>query len=184
MRHIYRVSQSLWRRFPYRWLIVAAIAAVAGIAAGHAFIGSVAVVSGTSMAPTFPSGAWVYAAPISTPLDRGDVVVLNDGQKEYAVKRIVGLPGETVHIWRGYVFINRKVLLEPYIPKRVYTFPLERLAVYVLGDDQYFVLGDNRPCSADSRAYGPVERKKIKQRIQLPEGAPRAHAGNYSLPTY
>jgi signal peptidase I len=184
MRQIYRVSQSLWLRLPYRWLLVAVIAAIAGVAAGHAFIGSVAVVSGTSMAPTFASGSWVYAAPISGPLTRGDVVVLNDGKKEYAVKRIVGLPGETVHIWRGYVFINRKVLLEPYVPKYVYTFPLERLAVYVLGDDQYFVLGDNRVCSADSRAYGPVDRSHIKQRIALPEGAPRAHAGDYTLPTY
>ena len=160
------------------------LAAAAGLAAGRAFLGSVCMVSGSSMAPSYQSGAWVYTARISTPLERGDIVIMDDGNHDYAVKRIVGMPGETVHLWRGYVFINRQILLEPYVPKRTYTFPTERQSVFILGQEQYFVLGDNRPRSADSRIYGPVERSRIKRRIGLPEGAARAHYGPIMIPTF
>ena len=128
------------------------------------------------MEPTYPPGTHLYGAPISTPLERGDVVVLDDSNEEYAVKRIIGLPGETVQLWRGCVFINRQMLVEPYLPKHTYTWPMERErrgATFVLGDKEYFVLGDNRPRSADSRVYGPVRRKQIKQT--------RASAGGFRL---
>ena len=105
------------------------------------------------MSPTFEPGMWVRSTSISGDLDRGDVVVLDDGSAEYALKRVVGLPGETVHVWRGYVFINRRILLEPYLPKQIYTFPRQRQSVFVLGSDQYFVLGDNSPRSEDSRFW-------------------------------
>jgi len=120
---------------------------------------------------------WVHACPIAEPLRRGDVVVLNDGSEGDAIKRIVGLPEETVHLWHGYVFINNRILVEPYLPRCVYTFPRQRQAVFVLGPDQYFVLGDNRPRSADSRMYGPVERNQLKTRIPLPPGTERARFG-------
>jgi hypothetical protein len=109
---------------------------------------------------------------------------MDDGREDYAIKRVVGLPGETVYLWRGYVFIDRKILLEPYVPKRVYTLPRLRAAVFELGPNQYFVLGDNRPESADSRIYGPVERKQIKKRIPLPDSTARAHFGPVRLPPF
>jgi signal peptidase I len=179
-----RFVESLWRKLPYRSLIVAILAAGIGVAAGRSFLGRIAVVSGSSMSPTFQPGMWVRSEPISGDLDRGDVVTLDDGSTEYALKRVVGLPGETVHVWRGYVFINRRILLEPYLPKQVYTFPRERQSVFVLGPDQYFVLGDNRPASSDSRSYGPVERKQLKGRIPLPEHAPRAKFGPMVVKPY
>jgi signal peptidase I len=148
---------------------------------GKTFLGKICVVSGSSMSPTFEPGTWVHACPISEPLRRGDVVVLTDGNEGDAIKRIVGLPGETVHLWHGYVFINNRILVEPYLPRRVYTFPRQRQAVFVLGPDQYFVLGDNRPRSADSRMYGPVERNQLKTRIPLPPGAERARFGPLSV---
>ena len=74
--------------------VVAALALGLGVGAGHAFIGSVYVVEGRSMEPHYPAGTQLYGAPISTPLDRGDVVLLDDGKEDYAVKRIIGLPGE------------------------------------------------------------------------------------------
>src|ERR1051325_5495538 len=163
---------------------VAVLAAVAGLAVGRNFLGSVSVVTGSSMAPTLEEGSRVYTAPISGSVNRGDVVVMDDGSTDYAIKRVVGLPGETVYLWRGYVFVDRKILLEPYIPKKVYTLPRVRAAVFELGPNQYFVLGDNRPNSADSRLYGAVERKQIKKRIVLAESAVQAHFGSVRLPPF
>ena len=92
------------------------------------------------------------------------------------------MPGETIQIWHGFVFVNRKALNEPYVQKRTYTYP-KKLAVFVLGEDQYFVMGDNRLNSIDSRSYGPVDRKQIKRRIPLPENSLRASYDSYTLPT-
>jgi len=139
------------------------------------------------MDPTYPAGTHLYGAPISTSLERGDVVLLDDGKQDYAVKRIIGLPGETVQLWRGHVFVNRELLVEPYLPRRTYTYPAEparRGATYMLGGDQYFVLGDNRLCSADSRTYGPVGRNRIKRRVPLPEDFICAYSAPYTLPDY
>lgn len=187
MTFLHWARQKLWGKRGKRTclpLILAIFAAVAGLAIGRNFLGSVSVVTGASMAPTFQEGSRVYTAPISGSVNRGDVVVMDDGSTDYAIKRVVGLPGETVYLWRGYVFIDRRILLEPYVPKRVYTLPRQRVAVFELGPKQYFVLGDNRPESADSRIYGAVERKQIKKRIQLPETALRARFGPVRLPTY
>jgi signal peptidase I len=160
------------------------IAGSIGVAFGRAYLGRVAIISGTSMAPTLRPGAWVYTAAISGPLERGDVVLLNDGYSEPAVKRIVGMPGEKVCLHRGHVFINGRILVEPYITRGVYTFPKRRLSVFVLGPEEYFVLGDNRPASSDSRSYGPIARNQVERRIPLADAALRAHFGRYSLPIY
>lgn len=184
---INRLIQKLWKNPACRMSVAAALAMGVGVGAGHAFIGSVYVVEGTSMDPTYPTGTHLYGAPISTPLERGDVVLLDDGKGDYAVKRVIGLPGETVQLWRGQVFINREMLVEPYLPKHIFTYPVEPLrrgATFVLGEEQYFVLGDNRPRSADSRTYGPVERKQIKRRVPLPEDFVCAYFAPYTLPDY
>lgn len=186
-RNLCRLIQKLWKNPACRLSVAAALAVGVGVGAGHAFIGSVYLVDGRSMDPTYPAGTHLYGAPISTPLDRGDVVLLDDGKEDYAVKRIIGVPDETVQLWRGHVFINRQMLIEPYLPKHIYTYPAEperRGATFMLGEDQYFVLGDNRPHSADSRTYGPVSRKQIKRRVPLPEGFVCAHLVPYTLPDY
>jgi signal peptidase I len=187
MEPICRLIQKLWKNAACRMSIAAALAVGVGVGAGHAFIGSVYMVEGTSMDPTYPAGTHLYGAPISTPVDRGDVVLLDDGKEDYAVKRVIGLPGETVQLWRGHVFINRQMLVEPYLPRHLYTYPAEperRGATFMLGEDQYFVMGDNRLYSADSRTYGPVNRKQIKRRVPLPEGFICAYPAPYTLPDY
>jgi signal peptidase I len=187
MGQICRIIHKLWKNLTCRVLVAAAAAVFLGVGAGRVFIGSVYVLEGTSMDPNYPPGTHLYGMPISTPLDRGDVVLLDDGKEDFAVKRIIGLPGETVQIWRGQVFINRQMLVEPYLPPHLYTYPVERArrgATFVLGEGQYIVLGDNRPRSADSRAYGPVERKQIKRRIPLPDNFVCAYFGPYTLPEY
>jgi signal peptidase I len=167
----------IWKKLPCPSLVAALIGAVIGIAAGRTLFGRVAVVNGSSMFPNYAGGTWVHYVSLSGGPQRGDVVILDDNNKEYAIKRVVGMPGETVQIQHGYVFINGRILLEPYIPKRTYTFPRQRQAIFVLGPEQYFVLGDNRPCSSDSRMYGPVEKNQLKGHIPLPAGAPRARFG-------
>jgi signal peptidase I len=187
MGHIWRLVQKLLKNRACRLSVAAAFAAVLGVSASHTFIGSVYVVEGTSMDPAYPAGTQLYGAPISTPVERGDVVLLDDGQEDYAVKRVVGLPGETVQLWRGQVFINRQMLVEPYLPKKLYTCPAEpthRGATFILGERQYFVLGDNRPYSVDSRNYGPVDRKQIKRRVPLPQDFVCAYLAPYTLPDY
>jgi len=189
MRQIYRVGQTICQNDLFRWLLAVAFAAVVGIVMGHTVIasvsGSVCVVDGASMEPTYAPGSRVYTAPISTPLLRGDIVLVDDGNKEYALKRIVALPGETIQMWRGYVFINRKLLREPYLTKHTYTFPdsQRELSSYKLGDDEYFVMGDNRGCSIDSRRYGPLARDLVKSRVPSLGDSMRACFSAYTLPS-
>jgi signal peptidase I len=166
-----------WASPQSRNLVAILCAGIIGLAAGKNWLGSVCIVTGPSMVPTFQEGAHLYTTPLAAAPGRGDIVILEDGTQSYAIKRVVGLPGETVTIWRGYVYINNRILLEPYVPKRTYTFPRQRQAVFELGSDQYFVLGDNRPCSADSRLYGGVALNKIKRRISETNTLVRAHFG-------
>ena len=187
MRQLLRSGRNLWRHRTFRWLATICVAALAGIAGGRTVIGSLgslSVVEGESMAPTYATGARIYTVPVTTPLRRGDIVLVDDGHKEYALKRIVGLPGETVQLWRGYVFVNRRLLRETYLPRFTYTFADERTGTsrFQLESGQYWVLGDNRNCSVDSRRYGPVDLDHIKTRVPQPALASGAYLEAYTLP--
>jgi signal peptidase I len=185
MSWLYRFARKLWNSRTCRFVAGSTVAAFVGITVSRTFLGSVAVVDGKSMYPNYPPGMRLYTTAISGPLERGNVVLLDDGHADYAVKRIIGLPGEAVQIWRGAVFINRKLLVEPYLPEHTYTFPYEkdrRGATFILDDDQYFVMGDNRMTSLDSRAYGPVNRNQLKRRAPTPDGFVSAYTLNYTLP--
>jgi signal peptidase I len=130
-------------------------------------------VVGESMVPTLQSGnhyilnRWAYHN--ATP-QRGDVVVIRDpGDHGYSVKRIVALSGESLHFVDGKVIINGDVLKEPYLKAGTYTFTFARAREQFLtcGEDQYFVMGDNRMISIDSRAYGAVSRKDILGKVMF-----------------
>jgi signal peptidase I len=189
MRQIYRFGYQLWQKGPFRWLAAIIFAAIVGIITGHTVIasvsGSVCVVDGSSMAPTFTPGSRVYTAPISSELQRGDIVLVNDGNKDYALKRIVAMPGETLQMWRGYVFINRKMLREPYLARHTYTFPdaFTEIATFKLMEGEYFLMGDNRNYSVDSRRYGPINREMIKSRVPSFGESMRACFSAYTLPS-
>lgn len=182
MSYLWGTTRQFWQMLPFRWPFAAAFAAALGVAAGHNLLAGVCFVSGSSMAPTLQPGACLFTVPVATSLQRGDVVVIDDGGEDLAVKRIVGLPGETVQFWRGQVFVDRQELTEPYLAKNVYTFPKPHRGTCLLGGNEYFVMGDNRTKSVDSRTYGPVRRAKIKRRIHLPPNAPRAEFAPYLLP--
>lgn len=145
---------------------------VAGFAYGtfqfitHYVIQSVQVV-GVSMVPTLHDSdryilnRWVFH--VRDPQPR-DIVVLRDPQDNgYAVKRIVAKPGDAIDLKNGKLFVNGKLLDEPYLPAGTQTFPAPqyREQMWVCGVNQYFVLGDNRNNSADSRLYGAVPGQNI-----------------------
>ena len=125
------------------------------------------VVYGSSMEPTLRSGQLFRVHhTIPRAIERGTVVLVSRPGLPPLIKRVVGLPNETVSFHLGEVFVDGRMLREPYIPEQWTTFSWnhERIA---LGPDQYLVLGDNRPSSQDSRDYGPVLRSDIIGTIQV-----------------
>ena len=138
-------------------------------------VGTFSVVEGLSMYPTFrPNDVVQTKSPTARP-ERGDVVIVTDDRGDLAIKRIIGLPGEIVTLYRGFVYINGQRLAEPYLPNHTYTFksnPKDELPEgWKLLDNQFFVMGDNRLQSHDSRNFGPVEGLDIQRVVSLPENA-------------
>ncbi len=137
------------------------------------FIAQPFVVSGNSMFPTFANGEYLIVDETKKYLgdyERGDVVILrypNDPSK-YFIKRVIGLPGETVSIRNGIVSITSTsqptplVLDEPYVKNLKFD-----TSVRVLGNDEFYVMGDNRAQSSDSRIWGPVPRKLMDGKALL-----------------
>lgn len=141
----------------------------------HYFLFTVLIVRGQSMAPTFDDGAVLSVNKLAYVVGepkRGDVVAMffpGETEKRF-IKRIIALPGETVTIFQGRVYVNNQPLAEPYLGKDVLTIPDQKRA---LVEGEYFVMGDNRGNSSDSRAWGPVPEsfiigKAIGQVFELP----------------
>lgn len=129
--------------------------------------------SGKSMSPNLLDGQyWISdkTAYISNNPQRGDVVTFKDLQDPSKInaKRIVGLPGEDIEIKEGQVYINGQVINEPYLEQGVVTSSVdypkegEKLAI---PNDQYYILGDNRPYSSDSRIFGNVPKANITGKL-------------------
>ncbi|MBI1258925.1 MAG: signal peptidase I [Chloroflexi bacterium] len=123
------------------------------------------VVDGPSMQPNFATGQYVIVSRVNyllTDPQHGDVVVFNypgDPTQDY-IKRVIGVPGDTVEIRDTHVFVNGLELTEPYINEPCST-GMCRNDRWTLGSDQFFMMGDNRNHSSDSRAFGPVARHFI-----------------------
>ena len=95
-------------------------------------------------------------------LSRGSVVVTARAER-VDVKRIVGLPGERITFMEGVLLIDGMKMSEPYLGGLPSVIGLD-FAEYELGSDEYFLMGDNRAHSTDSRHYGPVHRQRIEGR--------------------
>jgi len=131
------------------------------------------IVSGESMEPNFHDGEYLIVDELSyqfrEPI-RGEVIIfrypLNPG--EFFIKRIIGLPGETVEIQNSKVTIKtasgETALAESYLPSSTKTLPN---AIIALQENEYFVMGDNRPKSSDSRFWGTLPKNKIMGRALL-----------------
>jgi signal peptidase I len=132
------------------------------------FIAQPFIVDGASMDPTFRSGQYLIVDKVDYRFNepaRGSVLIFKypKDPKKYFIKRVIGLPGETVSIRDGIVTIVNAEnpegfsLEEPYVEFE----RKDSLASFTLGESEYFVLGDNRLGSADSRVWGPVPEENI-----------------------
>lgn len=123
-------------------------------------------VEGTSMMPSLVDQERIFINKFSyrfgiADVNRGDTVVFwfpGDTNKSY-IKRVIGIPGDTVEISRGRVFVNSEEIREPYVPEEY----RDRVSVdrQVVPQGEYFVLGDHRSSSNDSRNWGTVPRSYI-----------------------
>jgi len=137
--------------------------------AAYYLLGRPHIISGSSMDPSFADTEFIITQKVSYYLhqpQRGDVVVFKwppNPNYEY-IKRIIALPGETIRIEGGGVFINSQKLNEPYLDPRTYTagnMAFEAGKDYKIPPNQYLVMGDNRQKSSDSREWGLVPRKNF-----------------------
>lgn len=132
-------------------------------------------VKGASMEPNFHDGEYIltnkYEYRFSNP-KRGDVVVFKSPQNPEVdfIKRIIGLPGDRVKLLNNHYYINDVMLEEPYIAAELFTYHgsyLKDGQEITVPPESYFVSGDNRPRSSDSREWGPISRSAIIGKSQL-----------------
>lgn len=135
----------------------------------YLFVATGEQVIGSSMYPTYKDGESLMADKISYKLtepQRGDVIIFKYSDTRDFIKRIIGLPGEKVTLKDGYIYINNEKLDEStYLENTVYTNGEEYLhegETITLENDEYFVCGDNRQHSYDSRGFGPIKKTDIK----------------------
>ncbi len=136
------------------------------------FVGQRTTVSGQSMEPLLHDGDNLILDKLTYHFrdpERFDVVVFDQTERDHYIKRIIGLPGETVQIIDGYVYINGERLEDDVYGKEVMLQPMRAADPITLGEDEYFVLGDNRNYSRDSRdpGVGNVKRSQILGRAWL-----------------
>lgn len=151
-------------------------------------------VQGSSMEPTFHNGEYLIIDELSYRFNepqRGDVIVFKypGNPQEYFIKRIIGLPGEKVKLKDGDVYVYNDtyehgvVLDEEYISSGIKTSPMQTSRVVELEEDEYYVLGDNRNSSKDSRMFGPIDEELIEGRV-LFRGWPLEKAGFFEHEQY
>ncbi len=133
----------------------------------HLFLAQATIVYGQSMEPNLSERQRLIIDKFSyrlQPPQRNDIVVLDiPGMEEMLVKRVVGLPGETIEIRNGVVYVNGAAAPEPFPHELGY----QSMEPLILGPLSYFVMGDNRDNSNDSRSFGPVKREHILGRVWL-----------------
>lgn len=137
----------------------------------YVFLGQLLEVSGNSMEPTLHDKEQIIAEKLTInigELKRGDIVIFNDPTEptKLVVKRVIGLPAETIRISGGFVYINNQLLEEPYLEPNVYTnikhnHTIKENEEYEIGPESYILLGDNREHSRDSREWGALHKTSI-----------------------
>lgn len=169
MREEYLLSKSTRNFFVIFDYLRLALIIVVGLLLTYYLVIQVFVIKGVSMDPNFADGELILVDRISYYFalpSRGDSVVFifPGTRSDKYIKRIVGLPGETIQISNNEIKINGRKLKEDYLPADFKTLGEVNLK---LKTDQFFVLGDNRELSNDSRIWGVLSKDKIIGRAQL-----------------
>lgn len=154
-------------------LLKFALIAAAIVIPVRLFVAQPFIVSGASMDPTFATGQYLIVDELSYHFEkpsRGEVIIFRypKDPSQFFIKRIIGLPGETVRIENGNVSVTTAAgatvnLPESYIVNHGNGGNMEKQ----LGSEEYFVMGDNRPESSDSRSWGTLPEKNIVGRAFL-----------------
>lgn len=147
------------------WVFTLSLAVIIALLI-RSFVFIIVQVDGSSMRDTLHDEnrlfVWRAGYTFGGEPQRGDIVICElkiNGAPKVCVKRAIGLPGETISISKGYVYINGEKLEEPYISEN--RRKIEDMQPVTLGEDEYFVMGDNRIGSSDSRSVGPLKRDDI-----------------------
>ena len=135
------------------------------------FIARPFIVQGASMEPNFQDGNYLIIDMVSYKFndpERGDAVVFRypGNRSLFYIKRVIGLPGDHVALRNGDVFVNNKIIEEKYSSLDIDTIAYNQID-FSLTKDQFFVMGDNRAMSFDSRSWGPLERSDIIGFVRL-----------------
>jgi signal peptidase I len=172
-----------------RWLIEMAVVVVAAVVIAvilRTFVVATYSIPSGSMEPTLQVGDRILVNKLSYHLHgvgRADIVVFSTPPDEHCagppvanlVKRVIGLPGETISLANGEVYINGKLLPEPWLPatlrKQTYPGPSRNPYAlqhsYKIPQGDVYVMGDNRPESCDSRFWGPIRESTIVGKVDL-----------------
>ncbi len=165
------------RRRSHRWILewIVVILVAVGVAFGvRTFVAQTYYVPSTSMWPTLKAGDRIVVNKLYGTIHVGDIIVFKRPPAEDCggppvpdlVKRVVGLPGQTVSAHGGQVYITGKLLKEPWLPKGPQTYT-RMSKPFTVPKGDYFVMGDNRVNSCDSRMWGPVKASYVVGKVFL-----------------
>lgn len=150
-----------WKESPawVKLIVYIIVGAVAGFLVSR-YVVTRSMVVGSSMEPTYYDGDVVYVCRVISP-KRGDKVVVLEDDGTPIIKRVIGMPKDEIQIYDGQVFINGEYYEEDYIKDDgVYSGGCAEGGLE-LNSKEYFVLGDNRNNSKDSRYIGPIEKSRV-----------------------
>ncbi len=142
----------------------------------HTFVFSLVLVDGASMNPTLSDSERLILNKTSYVVkepERADIVVFHVYNSEDYIKRVIGLPGETIEMRADQLFINGEPVDEPYLAAAKSTY--NEVGIYLtedfgpikINDDHLFVMGDNRRNSSDSRAIGSIDKKELIGKVSI-----------------